>query len=58
MKLIKSPAIVNESFYQPVLDLITEIKLVLDADAEGTYTKAQIEEIFKLSGLIMAEFQK
>ncbi len=58
MQLIKSPAIVNEIYYQSVIDLIATVKEILDADSDGIYSKAQTDEIFKQTDLIKSEFQK
>ncbi len=58
MQLIKSPAIVNEVYYLSVIDLLATLKEILDADSDGTYSKAQTEEIFKQTDLIKSEFQK
>jgi len=58
MNNIDSEAIVNQPEFQEVMGLVQQLKAIIDADYEKTYTSEQLDQIISLTNQIKETFQK
>jgi len=58
LEKVEDPATLNEMYYKDTLANLREIKLVIDADKDKTYTKDQIKQLFELSDKIKQTIAK
>jgi hypothetical protein len=58
LKTIQAEHITSQPAFAEALGLVEQVKNVIDADTEGTYTKEQLDQIINLTDQIKAAFQK
>ncbi|PKN73089.1 MAG: hypothetical protein CVU50_04865 [Candidatus Cloacimonetes bacterium HGW-Cloacimonetes-3] len=58
LKQIKAEHIVNQPEFKEALAFVEQIKGVIDADTDKTYSQAQLDEIIKITEQVKTSFQK
>jgi hypothetical protein len=58
LKQIKAEQIVNQPEFKEALSLVEQIKAIIQADKDKTYSLQQLDEIIKLTDQVKTAFQK